>query len=404
MDRWGAFVKSMGDISVHEIGGSLKGLRFAVKDVYDIQNHVSSAGNPDFQRTHHPAKNYAPILLRILEEGAQLVGATHTDELMFGLNGENEHWGTPVNPKAQGRIPGGSSSGSAVSVAAEMVHFALGTDTAGSVRVPSSYCGVYGIRPTWGCLSLTGVVPLAPSFDTPGWMANEIETMLKVGKTLFKGDARENDRDELRFVWATDMWDLVDEQVQEELGVRFGQLRSALNCDEEAITEGMQFELMDWVRAFRTLQGYEIWRTHGPWIEEVNPRFGAAVRERFKWAEGIQAQDAGLAREDVKQVRAFLHEKLQKNTVLIVPTTPSIAPQIGLTGKEAERIRISTMQLCCVAGIGGLPQVNVPWMEVQGYPFGLSFIAGPGRDMDLLRLIANIESELKLVLRKEHIR
>ncbi|WDH81394.1 amidase [Paenibacillus urinalis] len=403
MDRWGAFVKSIGDISVHE-RGSLKGLRFAVKDVYDIQNHVSSAGNPDFQRTHHPAKNYAPILLRILEEGAQLVGATHTDELMFGLNGENEHWGTPVNPKAQGRIPGGSSSGSAVSVAAEMVHFALGTDTAGSVRVPSSYCGVYGIRPTWGCLSLTGVVPLAPSFDTPGWMANEIETMLKVGKTLFKGDARENDRNELRFVWASDMWDLVDEQVQEELGVRFGQLRSALNCDEEAITEGMQFELMDWVRAFRTLQGYEIWRTHGPWIEEVNPRFGAAVRERFEWAKGIQAEDAELAREDVKQVRAFLHEKLQKNTVLIVPTTPSIAPEIGLMGKEAEQIRISTMQLCCVAGIGGLPQVNVPWMEVQGYPFGLSFIAGPGRDMDLLRLIANIESELKLVLRKEHVR
>ncbi len=102
-----------------------------------------------------------------------MVGKAITDELTYSLNGENIHYGTPVNPKAPGRIPGGSSSGSAVAVAGELADFALGTDCGGSVRAPASFCGIYGMRPSHGRISTAGVFRLAPRFDTVGWFARD---------------------------------------------------------------------------------------------------------------------------------------------------------------------------------------------------------------------------------------
>lgn len=167
--------------------GPLQGLSFTVKDVFAVAGHRSSAGNPDWLRTHEPAADHAPAVRRLLEAGADLRGAAHTDELMYSLGGENYHYGTPVNPHGQDRIPGGSSSGSAVAVAAGSVDFALGTDTGGSVRVPSSYCGVFGFRPTHGAVPLEGVIPLAPGFDTVGWIAGSAELLFKVGRVLLAG-------------------------------------------------------------------------------------------------------------------------------------------------------------------------------------------------------------------------
>lgn len=167
--------------------GLLKGLSFTVKDVFAVAGHRSSAGNPDWLRTHEPAAAHAPAVRRLLEAGADLRGAAHTDELMYSLGGENYHYGTPVNPHGKDRVPGGSSSGSAVAVSAGSVDFALGTDTGGSVRVPSSYCGVFGFRPTHGAVPLEGVIPLAPGFDTVGWIAGSAELLLKVGRVLLAG-------------------------------------------------------------------------------------------------------------------------------------------------------------------------------------------------------------------------
>ena len=134
--------------------GPLATLSLAVKDVFHIKGHPTGAGNPDWLRTHPVAGTTAPAVQRLLDAGAHIVGKTHTDELAYSLNGENVHYGTPVNPNAAGRIPGGSSSGSAAAVAGGLVDFAIGTDCGGSVRLPASYCGIFGFRPTHGRIPL----------------------------------------------------------------------------------------------------------------------------------------------------------------------------------------------------------------------------------------------------------
>ena len=182
-NRYGAFIDP--ELTVGNLGnGILDGLTFAVKDVYAVAGHCSSAGNPDWLRSHNPPSEHAAVVRQLLQSGATLQGATHTDELMYSLGGENHHYGTPINPSAAGCIPGGSSSGSAVAVASGSVDFALGTDTGGSIRVPSAYCGVYGFRPTHGAVDIEGVIPLSPQFDTVGWMADRIDVLQKVGEVL----------------------------------------------------------------------------------------------------------------------------------------------------------------------------------------------------------------------------
>lgn len=182
-NRYGAFIDP--ELTVESLGsGILDGLTFAVKDVFAVAGHSSSAGNPDWLHSHHPSTEHAVAVHRLLLSGATLRGAAHTDELMYSLGGENHHFGTPINPRAVGRIPGGSSSGSAVAVASGSVDFALGTDTGGSIRVPSSYCGVYGFRPTHGAVDFQGVIPLSPAFDTIGWMSDRLDVLQKVGEVL----------------------------------------------------------------------------------------------------------------------------------------------------------------------------------------------------------------------------
>jgi amidase len=164
--------------------GPLHGLTMAVKDVFDIAGHRTGNGNPVWLETHAPAERTASAVERLLAAGASMVGKTHTDEMAYSLNGENVHYGTPTNPNAPGRIPGGSSSGSAAAVAGGLVDFALGTDCGGSVRLPASYCGIYGIRTTHGLVLADGVVDLAASFDTVGWFARDPQMLRKVADVL----------------------------------------------------------------------------------------------------------------------------------------------------------------------------------------------------------------------------
>ncbi|HEX6006765.1 MAG TPA: amidase family protein, partial [Burkholderiales bacterium] len=188
-DQVGAFCRHTHVALKGSVSGPLAGLTFGVKDIYDIAGHRTGFGSPDWFATHAAAARTAPTVQRILNAGADMAGKTHTDELTYSLNGENPHYGTPVNVNAPGRIPGGSSSGSAAAVAAGLCDFALGSDTGGSVRAPASYCGIYGIRPTHGRVSLEGACPLAPSFDTAGWFAREATLLERVGQVLL-GEAR----------------------------------------------------------------------------------------------------------------------------------------------------------------------------------------------------------------------
>ncbi|NGZ74444.1 amidase family protein [Saccharibacillus alkalitolerans] len=418
-DLWRAFVDSA--VGLEASGsGLLDGLTFAVKDVFDIQGVVSGAGSPDWLRTHGPAVSTALALLRLLANGARLEGTTQTDEMMYSLNGENAHYGTPVNPAAPDRIPGGSSSGSAVAAAAGLVDFAVGTDTGGSVRIPSSYCGIYGFRPTHGAVCADGVVPLARSFDTVGWMSRDPGVLLRAGRVLLGRDAElsaeagrgrsadgpklaaagaiapETDRPFARFFAAEEAWALPEESDRKTLLDRlrrFGGWQdggSPIRVTEQGDT------LVDWSAAFRILQGLEIAREHGEWIERERPVFGPGIAERFEWARALDPS-AGASETQLRAaVRSKLTALLGNDGLLAIPTAPGPAPLLGLRGAEAETYRAKVMQLSCMAGLSGLPQITVPVLRADGLPLGLSFIAGPNADLKLLRWTAEqFEKEVR---------
>ncbi|MBW5448914.1 amidase [Cohnella sp. CFH 77786] len=379
---WGAYVRR--DIAAGPSGsGALDGLTFAVKDVFDIQGYTSSAGNPDWLQTHGPADRHAVSIQLLLSHGARLTGTTHTDELMYSLDGENEHYGTPVNPKAPERIPGGSSSGSAVAVSAGLVDFALGTDTGGSVRIPSSYCGIYGFRPTHGLVDMSGVIPLAPSFDTVGWMARDSKTLLDVGQVLLGG--RPSVGAEFRHIYfAHDAWSIADAKCRDALTISIPFIHRVEECKWIHLSPS---GLTDWMNAFRTLQGLEIWETHGAWVEQTKPRFGTSIGKRFSWASTLQKDASHDLVQLRKDIRHRMSELLGDDGLLVIPTAPGIAPLRGQSGEEVEIRRARTLQLCCIAGLAGLPQVTLPVAEINGSPIGLSVIAGLGQDVKLLEWI-----------------
>ncbi|MDH6374156.1 amidase [Paenibacillus sp. PastF-3] len=391
-NRYGAFIDS--ELTVGRLGnGILDGMTFAVKDVYAIAGHSPSAGNPDWLRSHNPSTEHAAVVRRLLQSGATLRGATHTDELMYSLGGENHHYGTPINPRAAGCIPGGSSSGSAVAVASGSVDFALGTDTGGSIRVPSAYCGVYGFRPTHGVVDLKGVIPLSPQFDTVGWMADRMDVLQKVGEVLLgigrmdeKGDDSQKKMGTL-FV-ATDCWELV---VPKDVSI----LADGLNClrtgaDHFLKTEIAPEGLKVWMDVFRELQGNEIWTTHCAWIEKVKPFFGPDIAARFSWAASLADKDHSIALNKRAEISAQLRGLLGEDNCLVIPTVPGPAPLRGGGLRQLEENRSGAMMLSCIAGLAGLPQVTLPMLSTNGLPLGLSVIAGHGQDLRLLSWVKEV--------------
>ena len=165
--------------------GRLLNMKFLCKDMCHIKGFKTSCGNPDFYKHSTEAIENAPFLQKILNEGAILEGITICDEFFYSIIGENIHYGTPINKNAPNCVPGGSSSGSAAALTQIDYDFTIGTDTGGSVRVPASFCGVFGFRPTHGRINLKKVYPMSESFDTLGWFSNNKSNMLKLGKIFF---------------------------------------------------------------------------------------------------------------------------------------------------------------------------------------------------------------------------
>ena len=366
--------------------GPLVGTSFSVKDLYDIAGYVTGCGNPTWAKTHAPATQTAPVIKQLLAAGACVKGKTHTDELAFSLNGENFHYGTPINPNAEGRIPGGSSNGSAVAVAGEVTDFALGTDTGGSVRLPASYCGIYGLRPTHNRIPLVGLMPLAPSFDTIGWFARDPKLLRKVGQVVFSNWQKNTVPTKL--LYPKDLWALADGKVSDAL-------RPALMAMEALFGEAEELNLSetkpeDWFMPFRISQGWEIWKNHGDWVTKHNPVFGPDIAERFKWTSTI-TDDQYAGAEDLRDIiRARLKNVLKGGAVIVMPTVPSIAPLRGQTSKQLESYRFRALQLTATSVLTGVPQINLPLGQIDGCPIGLSLMAAHGSDEMLLSLAEKI--------------
>jgi len=373
--------------------GVLDGVRLAVKDLFDVAGVPTTCGNPDWARTHPPAVATAPAVVALLQAGAALVGKTKTVELAFGLSGENIWHGTPRNPRAPDRFPGGSSCGSAAAAAAGLADLALGSDTGGSVRIPASYCGLYGIRPTLGAISLAGTMPMAPGLDTPGWFAATIDLFARTGDVLLPGEVGRLDGPLLRLeeAWVNARTDVagVLSGLLERLAPRLG---PALPVS--LIPEG----IATLYRGYRAIQGQEVWATHGAWIGTATPTFGPGVADRFAAAAKVTAAEAAAGRALRRQLQARLHPLLAGGAVLAYPTSPCAAPLLAATAREQEEVREATVGVTAIAGLAGLPEVTLPvaTVAVPGgrAPVGLSLVAGPGRDRALLALARDVAALL----------
>jgi amidase len=366
--------------------GALSGLSFGAKDVLDVAGHKSGCGNPDWLASHPPATVTAPALQLLLDAGADLAGKTQTDELTYSLMGENAHYGTPVNVNAPGRIPGGSSSGSAAAVAGELVDFAIGTDCGGSVRLPASFCGLYGFRPSHGRITLDGCMPLASSFDTFGWFAREAGTLARVGEALLEETPRA--MRPKRLLFAGDAFEAAGPEVTAALMAVLDVARAFFGDEDTAVISGDGLEAC--FDTFRTLQGAEIWATHKEWIERVRPSFGPGIRERFEWASTVGEADAMAARKRREMFSERVYNMLSDGSVLCLPTSPGIAPERGASGDELDDFRARAMALLCTAGLAGLPQITLPLAKLENCPLGLSLVGRRGSDMELLTLAEDL--------------
>ncbi len=382
-DPLGAFCRDNHVALTHTADGVLRGRRFAVKDVFDIAGTRTGFGNPDWLRTHPPASATAPVIETLLGAGADLIGRTLSDELTYSLTGENPHYGTPLNPAAPDRIPGGSSNGSVSAVAGGLVDFALGTDCGGSVRLPASYCGVIGVRPSHGRISVAGVIPFAPSFDVVGWFARDAALNETIGALLL--NATVTTRLPTRVLVADDALALVAPPVRAAFSAALTGVTAVLGSAHGITLSADGLE--SWFDTFRVVQGAEIWSRRREWIQREQPHIGAGVRERLAWASTLETTQIRAAIDRHRAIRARLDDLLGVDDLLCLPTSPRVAPLKSAPASTLENeYRSQAMCLLCSAGLGGLPQVSVPLASVDGLPLGLSLIGPRGSDMRLLAL------------------
>jgi amidase len=397
-----AFVES---VEVDPRGsGPLDGSSFAVKDLIDIGGHKTGCGNPTWRETHPPASVNAVCVEQLLDVGARCVGKTVSDELAFSLLGENHFYGTPLNPKAPDRVPGGSSSGSASAVACGLADFALGTDTGGSVRVPANNCGIWGLRPSHGFISVAGVNPFAPTFDTVGILASSAEVLARVASVLLAcEDVSDEEPGTIHLL--KEAFSIADPDVRQALEDPVRRLRtlfggrlrdtSVREIDGESARASEGTDFRTWHDTYGVLQWAEIESCLGAWIEATKPAFGPEAAQNFDLAKSLDRRRARPAAQRREEYFRRLKALLRPNDLLCMPTTPALAP---LKGTIAPRGHAGggdyyprALSLTSVAGIGRLPQVSLPLAESSdGVPVGLSLLAANGRDAFLLSVVKSV--------------
>ena len=370
-------------------GGPLSGFTFAAKDIFDVAGHVTGCGNPHWKATHGPADATAWVVQTLVSAGATMTGKTITDELTRGIFGENMHYGTPRNPRAPGRVPGGSSSGSASAVAGKLVDFALGSDTGGSVRVPASFCGLYGLRPTHGRIPLDGMLLQAPSFDTIGWFARDAETFARIGAVILP-HAAETSRPR-RLVVAEDAFELAGPEAREALESAIDVIAAAF--DSRTTERLSPTSLEEWSGHQQILQSREAWLSIRDWLDAVNPAMSFEVSDRYVTARAVTDEQVAESQAGRDSIVARMNEVYAGGeTVVCLPTTVGPAPPLGQAVTARHTLRLRNSALTSVAGNTGRPQLSLPLGEVNGLPVGISLLGDYGSDEQLIGLAVELAS------------
>jgi amidase len=381
--------------------GPLDGLRFAVKDTIDVAGFKTGCGNPTWLDSHPAAVVHAVCVEQLLHVGARCVGKTISDELAFSLLGENHFYGTPLNAQAPDRVPGGSSSGSASAVACGLVDFALGTDTGGSTRVPASNCGIWGFRPSHDFISLAGVNPLAPSFDTVGILAQTADVLAKVGLVLLaSAQATASKPGTIHVI--QEAFALADLDVQEALSEPLRRLREIFggavreSSLQELVADEAGHSFATWAETFCMIQWAEIESCLGTWIANARPEFGPEIAASFELMNHFDRRRVAEAVQRREQYFRSLHQFLGPDDLLCIPTTPALAPRKGDPTRRSPSgsgYYARTLSLTSIAGMGRLPQVSLPIADADGVPVGLSLVARHGQDSLLLEVAKSVDRE-----------
>jgi len=386
-DPFNAIIAKAEKRPVHALEGPLEGERLAVKDIYDVAGMVTGCGNPQIEAESPRAERSAPVVEKLLAAGAEFVGKAQTDELAFSLMGQNSHFPYPINPAAPDRVTGGSSSGSAAAVAGKLADIALGSDTGGSIRAPASFCGLVGLRSTHGRIPLKGIMPLAPSLDTIGWFARDIELYDRVGAILLGDDAREFTLTKLLYMPVLEQL-LLGEAETDAYRAMFAEVRPHFTSLKAASQPTLSIDELYLV--FRHIQGAEAWATHGGWISSGDRKLGPGVADRFAFGAEIAADLVASQRVRRAQFTQELEKIIGNNAVLALPTVPGAAPLAKEPFETLQAYREQALRLLCLSVLSGLPQITLPLGQVQGAPFGISFIGPRGSDRALIGLARNI--------------
>ena len=369
---------------IESYNGRLKNLKFVLKDMCDVKNIKTSCGNPDFYKACEPAKKHAEFLSNILSEGAILEGITICDEFFYSVIGENSHYGTPKNLNAPNCVPGGSSSGSAAALTTDLFDFSIGSDTGGSVRVPASFCGLLGIRPTHGRIKSNGVYPMAPSFDTIGWFSNNIKTFQKIGEVLLDKNENENITFN-QFVIAEDLLELVDTDIKNQFNSYYKELHP--NIKHIRLSKFSKSEIAD---NFRILQAGEIKEHVIPWIEKNKPKISLEINSRIEMASEILPLEIDAAKTFRQEIISEINNSLPEGDIAIFPTTPFSAPKCGQSDQDLGSDRKKIMEMTSIAGMTSRPQISIPKFKGKTGPVGISILGWQNSDEILLNKLSEI--------------
>ncbi|KAG9458606.1 hypothetical protein H6P81_003114 [Aristolochia fimbriata] len=403
----------------------LAGLAFAVADAFDIEGYVTGFGDPEWSRTHENASQTSLAVSVVVEGGATCVGKTVITEMGYSIFGGDKHYEAPTNPVAPARICGGSSSGSAVAVAAELVDFSLGIDSIGGVRVPAACCGVLGFRPSHGAITNTGVIPVSPSLDTIGWFAKDPSVLRRVGHVILQlGYAESRPR---HVIIADDCFQLlkipkarVTQVVIKSTEKLFGkQVLSHTNIGDYMASKVPSLKhfhnkkkngelrvssLKSLSNAMQLLHRHEFKSHHEEWINSTKPIVDPVVSACMKTDELLEASISSCQKIR-NEARFALNSLLKDDGILVIPTLADLPPKVGAKEAFSEEYQTRALSLLAIVSMSGCCQVTLPLGSHDKCPISVSFIARHGGDRFLLdtvkAMFATLQEQVDVVSKSD---
>lgn len=369
--------------------GILSHYVFSAKDVFRIKGSTWGNGHPDWLRYSRPDEYTATGVQVLLDNGADLVGKTICDELCYSISGENWNYGSPLNPHDIRRYTGGSSSGTCASVAGGLVDFSIGSDCLGSVRVPASYNGLLGIRPTYNRIDTTGEAPYCESMDVLGFVAKESNIFQDVAKVLLREDNQTYQFQKI--IIASDCFNVIDRDILAHLDDAIEYIKVNFN---EIIQKDISPEGLDsWVDTFQIVQGYEVWESYGGFVNKYQPKLSPGPKQRLKKASQISRKEYDEALIEKKKIEEYVEKLVSDDTIIILPTASSIAPLKSTSQEEINHYRAQSSKLLSISPLSGTPQITIPLSKQEGVPLGISIIGPKGSDRAMVDLSTTLLNE-----------